>query len=287
MGKAKSNARTNSTFHPFWSGTIAFGLVSVPVQLYPANRNTRPRLRLLDQDGTPIQRRYFCPKHRRDVHPEHIVRGYEVADGKYVVVHDDELETLEPKKSREIDLRQFVARNEISPSYFERSYYLTPAGESTKAYHLLADVIERSGLVGIATFVMRDREYLIGILAEVGILEAVTLRFHDEMRSSDDIGLTRDRKPNAKAVAEFARAIQSRSAEELPLDEMGDEYADLLRGLIQRKHKREEDVVEVASEEEPDMDDSEPGYENLLEVIRRSLHAGNGHTSRKRPPKKG
>jgi DNA end-binding protein Ku len=286
MAQAKVRRPSNPAFHPFWSGTIAFGLVSVPVELYPANRNTRPRLRLLDQDGTPVHRRYYCPKHRRDVHPEHIVRGYELGNGEYVVIHDSELESLEPKKSREIDLRQFVERDEISPRYFERAYYLTPSGESSKAYRLLADVIEHSGLAGIATFVMRDREYLIAILAERGILEAVTLRFHDELRTAEDVGLTSGGKPSASAVTAYARSIQSHSAGELPLDDMSDDYGNLLRGLIRRKYKRRDDVVQVVMEEEGELEEYEPGSENLLETIRRSLHPNNGRASRKRRPKK-
>src|SRR5262245_57490105 len=104
MPKTKARKEPRAVFHPFWSGTIAFGFVSVPFQLFPANRNSRPRLHLIDRDGSPVQRHYYCPKHRRDVHSEHIVRGYEVAEGEYVIVRDDELESLEPKKSHEIDL---------------------------------------------------------------------------------------------------------------------------------------------------------------------------------------
>src|SRR5690606_31886465 len=99
-----------------------------------------------------------------------ILRGYEWAEGEYVVVRDEELEAIEPKKTREIDLRRFVDLSEIPPLYFERTYFLTPDGNSNKAYRLLAEVMERKQRAGIATFVMRDREYLVAILAENGIL---------------------------------------------------------------------------------------------------------------------
>src|SRR5690606_28438984 len=93
-----------------WSGTISFGLVSVPVALFPAVRSGRVRMRMLDEDGTPLARRFFCPVEDRQVHPEHIVRGYEVVpgSGEYVTVTDEELESVEPEKSRDIDLRLFV-----------------------------------------------------------------------------------------------------------------------------------------------------------------------------------
>src|SRR6056297_2196044 len=165
--KAKLKAaRTKRGVRSFWSGTISFALVNVPVELFPANRRTGVSFRMLGPDGTPLQRRYYCPEHQTDVHPEHIMRGFPVDEEQYVIVRDEELEAIEPKKSREIDLRRFVGISEISPLFFHRTYYLTPRGDTNKAYRLLADVLERSGRAGIATFVMRDREYLIAIMAE-------------------------------------------------------------------------------------------------------------------------
>src|SRR4051794_3531286 len=101
----KRHARHSSEF---WSGTIAFGLVSVPIQMLPAHRNKRVALREVDTDGTPLRRRYFCPEEERVVPPEQIVRGFEIEPGRSIVVTDAELEALEPQKSREIDLRLFV-----------------------------------------------------------------------------------------------------------------------------------------------------------------------------------
>ena len=129
----------------FWSGTISFGLVSVPVDLYPANRSVRASLRMLAPEGTPLSRRYYCPKEEREVSYEEIVRGREV-DGRWIVVTDEELEALEPRKSRDIDLRLFVDRAEIDPVFFDRAYYLAPAGESTKAYRLLAQGLQEDAL---------------------------------------------------------------------------------------------------------------------------------------------
>ena len=105
----------------FWSGTLSFGLVSIPVDLLPAHRTTRGALRMLDSDGTPLARRYFCPEDEQEIDPAHLVRGFELDSGKVVVVTDEELEALAPKKSREIDLRLFVDRDQIDPLYFARS----------------------------------------------------------------------------------------------------------------------------------------------------------------------
>src|SRR5688572_16986915 len=127
-------------------------------------------MRMVAPDGTPVERRYVCSKEQVELDWEDIVRGYEVKKGKFVVVTDDELEALEPRKSRDIDLRLFVRKDEIDPIYFERAYFLVPASGSNKAYRLLAKVMEDTDHAGIATFVMRKKEYLVAILAKNGIL---------------------------------------------------------------------------------------------------------------------
>src|SRR6202008_4167603 len=176
----------------FWSGTLTFGLVSVPVDLYPAVRSRRTALRMLGPGNQPLVRRYFCSVDGKALEPDDIARGYENDDGSFTIVADEELDAPGPRKSRDIDLRRFVAREEIPRQLLERPYVLAPAGESTKAYHLLAETMERTGKAGIATFVMRGKEYLAAIFAEAGSLRAVTMRFAAELRTPSDVGL-----PNA------------------------------------------------------------------------------------------
>ena len=136
-------------------------------------------------------RRYFCSADGEALTNDDIVRGYENDDGSFTIVDDEELDALAPRKSRDIDLRRFVAREEIPRQLLERPYVLAPAGESTKAYHLLAATMEKPGRAGIATFVMRGKEYLAAIFAEGGTLRAVTMRFATELRTPDDVGLPR------------------------------------------------------------------------------------------------
>ena len=143
---------------PFWSGTITFGLVSIPVNLYPANRESRVSLRMLGSGGEPLSREYYAPDTAEDLESMETIRGYEVRKGKYVTITDEELERLAPEKSRDIDLRMFVKRDEIPPLYFKRAYFLTPADKSAKAYRLLAETMDRTRRAGIATFVMRGKE---------------------------------------------------------------------------------------------------------------------------------
>ena len=288
MGKKKDNSASKGHHgkakgvRSFWSGTISFGLVNVPVHLFPANRSSSISLRMLDQDGTPLVRRFYCPKDNRDIHPEHIIRGYELEDGEYVIVRDDELEELEPEKSREIDLRRFVNLTEVSPLYFDRAYYLTPSGDSNKAYRLLAAVMEDTNKAGIATFVMRDREYLIAILAQGGILRAQTMRFADELRSPGDIGLPDKQEPDAKLVRTISESIQALTKNELDTDYLRDESTEEMQKLIERKRKQEKNRVQVDKRSQNNLEEQngEAGPD-LLESIRRSLQQKDDPTSKK------
>lgn len=251
----------------FWSGAIAFGLVTVPVELYPARRPSRGRLRMLDEDGTPLSRRYVCPEHGEEVPPEEIVRGWETEDG-WVLVSDEELEALEPEKTREIDLREFVPLPQLDPLHFDRGYYLTPAAGSNKAYRLLARVMEEGERAGIATFVMRSREYLVAIVAENGILRAETLRFADEVRSPEDVGLPEPDEPGTELVEGFREAIGARADEEVPAEELADEWAEELERLVGEKRS----AGEVTSPgEEAGEARLETEVVNLMEVLRERL----------------
>jgi DNA end-binding protein Ku len=254
---------------PFWSGTLSFGLVSIPVDLVPAQRTSHATLRQLDTDGTPLARRYFCPGDGSEVEPDHIVRGYELDSGEVVVVTDEELEALAPEKSREIDLRLFVDRDSIDPLYFERSYFLAPGASSGKAYRLLTAVMEESRRAGIATFVMRDKEYLVAIFAEAGLLHAETMRFHDEVRSTSDVGLPSPGRVDAKAVERMRRAVQGLAEDDWDPSALEDPH-DAIRKLAERKLAKNEDVVQ--SHGTPDRDGGQGGHVvDLMEVLRRSL----------------
>ena len=252
----------------FWSGTISFGLVSIPVNLFSANRPRGVSLRMLSPDGTPLSRRYYDPETEREVPSDALVRGYEIEKDEYVVVSDEELESLAPEKTRDIDLRVFVDRDAIDPVYFERAYFLTPAGNSTKAYRLLAATMEQTGKAGIATFVMRTKEYLVAILAENGILRAETLRFSDEIRPISEIDLPEKPKVPAKRVNDLRKRIRKLTRKSLDEEELEDDYADRLLGLVERKRKEGSSVVRssVPADEEEGTD-----VIDLMEVLKRSL----------------
>ena len=271
------------SFHAFWSGSLSFGLVNVPVLVFPASRQSGVRLRMISQNGTPLERRFYCSRDGKEVASSEIARGFELDDGSYIVIDDDELEDLEPQKTREIDLREFVNLSEISPAFLERGYFLTPLKEATKAYRLLAEVMEDTQRAGIATFVMRDREYLVAIFAQNGILCAETLRFHDEVRDPRTIGLPEPKTASRRDVATFERAIDALTAKTLPRDLLVDRDTAKLGAIIDKKKRAGKDVIRVTHEPR-DAESEEDVEVDLLDTIRRSLrHATDEHVSRSKP----
>jgi DNA end-binding protein Ku len=258
-----------SAVRPFWSGTVTFGLVSVPVDVLPASRPAGVSLRMVSPQKHPLERRYYTARDDRELSWEEIVRGYELEKDRYVVVEDDELERLAPERTRDIDLRQFVQVSEIDPAYFERAYYLTPAGGSNKAYRLLAKVMEDTGRAGIATFVMRGKEYLVAIMAENGILRAETLRFAGDVRSPADVGLDNIPKPRPADVSRMTKEIEKLSEARLAPSELEDPYAKRLRALAARKLRSGTDVIAPAPREG---DDEE--IVDLVAILQESLRSG-------------
>jgi DNA end-binding protein Ku len=264
--KSRTDTGENGTprARSLWSGVISFGLVAVPVELFTGSRRSALSLRMLTSDGTPLSRRYVCPEDGKELSADEIERGYEVAEGEFVIVTDEELEQLAPRQSREIALERFVPREQIDPAWFVRSYFLVPGEEQQRAYRLLADTMERTGRAGIANFVMRGRAYAVAIFADQGILRAETLRFGDELRSPTDLGLPeRSDVVPAKLVKEMTKAIESLSESELDPAEMEDDRVEKLRALAEKKRDRGEDVVEAPVTDQ----DGEAGEEGGTDVI--------------------
>ena len=220
---------------------------------------------MLGPEGEPLARKYYSEKTGRDLDADEMIRGYEVDDGKFVTVTDEELERLAPEKTRDIDLRLFVKKDAISPLYFERGYFLAPASGSEKAYKLLTEAMSERGDAGIATFVMRGKEYPVAIIPDDGILRAETMRFPDEVRSPKKIGLP-ERKPKIPAakVKKFETLIKKKVKKQFSPEE--DENTERLLKLVKRKQSSRKNIVEVEPEE------PESGNViDLMQVLKRSL----------------
>jgi DNA end-binding protein Ku len=285
-----------SAFRPrgIWSGTVTFGLVSIPVALMPANRPGGPRFRMIAADGTLLARRWVCSQEDIPLTDDDIVRGYEVRDGRWVVVTDEELEALEPKKSHDIELQEFVSCDDIDPLYFERAYYLVPTGGSTKAYALLARIMEDSSRAAIATFVMHEREHLVALLASNGILRAETFRFADEIRTPADVGLPEPKKAEQARVTALRRAMDRLEVKALDEKLLEDEYAERVAAAARKKRGEERDVFEAkgAPEEEETTVDLMRALKMALgsrgpgRGVAPARRAGSGHPQRGRGKRK-
>jgi DNA end-binding protein Ku len=221
---------------------------------------------MIGPEGVPLARRYYSQKTGKELDADQMIRGYEIDKEKYVVVTDEELERLAPEQSRDIDLRSFVDLESIPPLYFDRSYFLVPSKGSEKAYKLLAETMQKSNLAGIATFVMRGKEYLVAIFPENGILRAETMRFADELRTAKEIGLPEKKKVPAATVKKFETIISKHSARQLPLSKLKDEYAAKLRKLVARKRSARKNVIHVK-----ELEREEGKVVDLLDVLKKSL----------------
>jgi DNA end-binding protein Ku len=256
-----------------WSGTITFGLVSIPVDLLSAVRPRQTAMKLVDESGHPLGRQYHCSKEDKKLDYGELVRGYETEAGKMVLITDEEFEAVAPEMSGDIDLRNFVPLEQIPPLYFQRPYFLAPAGKSAKAYHLLALTMQRTGRVGIGSFVMRGHEYLVAIISDNGVLRVDTLRYADEIRTPEAIGLAKPSKIPANKVTQFTKAIDALTRDALDVTELEDREAEALSKLAETKRKNKDDVVRVSGLEAEEEDANAGGAQiiDLMEVLRKSL----------------
>jgi DNA end-binding protein Ku len=236
-----------------WSGSISFGLLNVPVKLYSAVARRGISLREIRQsDGARIRHRRVAEGTDEEVPYEKIIKAFEVTKGNYVPLEKDELEALAPKKTRAIEVQDFVDLEEIDPIYFDSPYYLGPAEGAEKAYSLLASALEKSGKVAIARFVFRNKEHLAAIRAGNGVLTLTTMRFADEVvppGELDDV-LPEEKPKVAKREVEMAEKLIDSLTRDFDPGAYRDEYREELMSLIERKAEGKEIVTPEAAEPE-------------------------------------
>jgi DNA end-binding protein Ku len=234
-----------------WTGSISFGLLNVPVRLYSAvSRKSVSFRELRASDSSRIRHRRVAEADGEEVPYDEIVKGYELTPEQYVVLTRDELEELDPQKTKAIEIQDFVDLDEIDPIYFDHPYYLGPDKGAEKAYALLVKAMADSNKVAIARFVLRSRENLAAIRPMGKVLTMATMRFADEVVSPnelDDVIPSNGKKIEKREVEMAKQLIESLSGEFDP-DKYRDEYREELLALIERKARGEE-VVEAVSEE--------------------------------------
>lgn len=230
---------------PLWSGSLSFGLVNVPVELRSAVRDRQLHFtQLNERTGRAIEVRRWCTKESKEVPWEEVAHGYELDDGRQVVLTDEELEAAQPRRTRTIDVEQFADLSELDPLLFDHPYLLTPAGSSEgtlRAYRLLHDVMEAQEKVAIGRFVLRSKQYLAAVRADGPLLSLTTLRFHDELRDPVQAGApsaTARSRPKPRAVRAAVALIDSLSGDFDP-SAWRDRHRARLRRAIDRKSRGE------------------------------------------------
>jgi DNA end-binding protein Ku len=230
-----------------WSGAISFGLVNVPVKLYSAVARKTVRFNQLNREtGNRIQQKRVDPETGEEVSYEQIVKGYELTKDRYVVITPEELDALDPERTRTIDIEDFVDLEEIDPVYYDHPYYLVPDKGAAKAYGLLLGAMEQAGKVAIARVVIRSKEQLVAIRPSGDVLLMETMLFHDEVVPSDDIEDLPEGKELKASDRELKMAqqlIDSLSSEFDP-SRYHDEYREKVLELIERKASGEEIAVQ-------------------------------------------
>jgi DNA end-binding protein Ku len=230
-----------------WSGAISFGLVNVPIKLYSAVSKKTVRFHQLNgETGNRIQQKRVDPETGEEVAYESIVKGFELTRDRYVVINPDELEALDPEKSRTIDIEDFVDLTEIDPVYYDHPYYLVPDKGAAKAYGLLLEAMRDAGKVAIARVVLRSKEQLVAIRPAGKGLMMETMIFADEVVPPDEIEELPDEEELKVSDRELKMArqlIDSLSTEWDP-EKFSDEYRDKVLDLIERKAQGEEIAIQ-------------------------------------------
>jgi DNA end-binding protein Ku len=244
--------------------------VNVPVKLYSAVSRKAVRFHQLhDKDHVRIQQKRVCPADGEEVAYENIVKGYEISPDSYVVIEPEELEALDPKKTRSIDIQEFVDLDEIDPIYFDHPYYLAPGTGASKAYRLLLRAMQETNKVAIARVVIRQKESLVAIRATGDVLTMATMIFHDEVVSPDSL----DELPDEDAEAsnreiEMAQQLIVSLTSGFEPEKYHDEYRERVLELIEAKAQGEE--ITIQPPEEP------AKVPDLMAALEQSLAAAKG-----------
>ncbi len=236
-----------------WTGAISFGLVNVPVKLYSAVQKKTVRFHQLhEKDGVRIQQKRVCPADGEEVPYEEIVKGYEITPEQYVVVTPEELEALDPKKTKTIDIEDFVDLADIDPLFYDHPYYVLPDKAGAKPYKLLVQAMEESSKVAIARVVIRTKEQLVAIRPVNGILAMETMNFADEVIDPDKF----DEKPDddidtAEREVEMARQLIDSLSTDFDASKYQDTYRERVLDLIEQKAQGKEIAVQPVEEPQP------------------------------------
>ncbi len=250
---------------PIWKGAISFGLVSIPVELHLAVRDTRPHFRMLHAtDKSPVKFERVCIKEGEPVAWQDLVKGYEIEKGQFVVLTKDDFKAAAVEKTQTVDILDFVKAEEIDDRFFEVPYYLTPAKGGDRAYALLREALKDSGRVGIARFVLRDKQHLAAVEVIDKALVLSVMRFEDELVDTSDLHFPAATEIR-KAELDMAKALVGNLAADWDPAKYTDQYKENLMKIIRGKAKGRHVALEAGEPKRP------AEVVNLMERLRQSL----------------
>jgi DNA end-binding protein Ku len=261
-----------------WKGAISFGLVTIPVAVYPATEEKTLRFNQLhDEDGGRVRYKRVCEKDGEEITFEHIVKGYEVEKDRYVVLTDQDLNAIPVESSRAIDIHRFVDLDEIDPVMFKKSYYLVPEETGAKAYALLREAMADDGRVGIAKVSFRDKEHLAALRFKDEAFVLETMYWPDEIREADFGGVDVSAKVRGQELEMAKQLIESLSGEWNP-EEYSDEYREALLQIVEAKLNGQE--IEVVAPEPT------AKVVDLMEALKASVAAAKKEADEPAPSRK-
>jgi DNA end-binding protein Ku len=218
-----------------WKGSISFGLVNIPIALYPATRREELKFRLLRQtDLSPVNYKRVAEKDGKEVPWDQIVKGYEYEKGKYIVLRDEDFQRVDLEATQTVDIQDFVDQVEIDPMFFYKPYYLEPQKGGDKAYALLRDALKDSGKVGIAKVVIKTRQYLAGVKPENGALVLELMHFADELADPAKLHVPKKTEVGKRELNMAKSLIDGMSSKWNP-EKYKDEYREALMEVIEEK----------------------------------------------------
>ena len=218
-----------------WKGSISFGLVNIPIALYPATRKEDLRFRLLRaKDLSPVNYKRVAEKDGKEVPWDQIVKGYEYEKGKYVVLKDEDFQRVDLEATQTVDIQDFVEQQEIDPVFFYKPYYLEPQKGGDKAYVLLRETLKKTGRVGIAKVVIKTRQYLAGVKAENNVLVLELMHFAEELADPNKLHVPKKIEPGKREV-DMAKALVNSMSSKWDPKKYRDDYRDALMEVIEEK----------------------------------------------------
>ena len=255
-----------------WKGSISFGLVNIPIALYPATRREELKFRLLRKsDLSPVNYKRVAEKDGKEVSWDQIVKGYEYEKGKYVVLKEEDFERIDLEATQTVDIQDFVDQEEIDPMFFYKPYYLEPQKGGNKAYTLLRDALKDSNKVGIAKVVIKTRQYLAGVKPEDGTLVLELMHFADELADPEKLHVPKKTEVGKREMNMAKSLIDSMSSKWNP-EKYKDDYREALMEVIEEK-------VEAGGkeiEEKPKKAPKPTKVIDLVSVLQKSLEQTGG-----------